>query len=332
MDGAGGRVGERDEVDAAASDPTARDAAARDAAVRDAAARALATYDAAADTYDDAANTFWSRFGRRTVEHLALQPGDRVLDVCCGAGASALPAAEAVGPGGSVLGLDLSERLLSLARAKAHARGLRNVEFRRGNLLDPPAAAPDGAPFDAVVCVFGIFFVPDMPAAVRALWRVVRPGGRLAITTWGPRLFEPGNAGFWNAIRDVRPELHKAFNPWDRISTPADVRALLVAGGAGGGAEQAAASGAAQGTAPRDTIDVVAEADTHSIPTPEAWWALVLGSGYRGTLDQLAPTDRERVRRANLEHVRRAGLREVEANVVYAVAIRPRDPEPERDR
>ena len=53
-----------------------------------------------------------------------------------------------------------------------------------------------------MVCVFGIFFVPDMPAAVRALWHVVRPGGRLAITTWGPRFLEPASTAFWNAVRE----------------------------------------------------------------------------------------------------------------------------------
>ena len=64
----------------------------------DAKARAAATYNAASDHYDDFANAYWDRYGRRTVDRLALRPGMRVLDVCCGSGASALPAAEAVGP------------------------------------------------------------------------------------------------------------------------------------------------------------------------------------------------------------------------------------------
>ena len=264
-------------------------------------ARATATYNAAADFYDDPANSFWDRFGRRTIERLRLPLGARVLDVCCGSGASAIPAAEKVGPPGFVLGIDLAQNLLTLARAKASDRGLQNVEFRLGDVLDP--ALPESQ-FDAVVCVFGIFFIPDMPAAVRALWRVVRPGGRLALTTWGPNFFEPGTTAFWNAIREVRPDLYKGFNPWDRISDPPSVRALLHAGGA-------------------DQVDAIAEAGTHPIPSPEAWWSAVLGSGYRGTLEQLDASARERVRMANLNFIRQSGIHSVEANVVYALATKP---------
>src|SRR5262245_25269799 len=134
---------------------------------REAQIKAAAAYNAAADAYDDPANSFWDRFGRRTIARLGLYKGERVLDVCCGSGASAIPAAEAVGPEGSVLGIDLAEKLLALARAKAAARGLTNATFQSGDMLDP--GLPE-ASFDAVVCVFGIFFVPDMAAAARGLW------------------------------------------------------------------------------------------------------------------------------------------------------------------
>jgi len=262
--------------------------------------KAAATYNAAADRYDDPANIFWERFGRSTVERLRLAPGSRVLDVCCGSGASALPAAVSVGPTGSVLGIDLAENLLQLARTKAAERGLNNTQFRLGDILDLRLPA---AHFDAVVCVFGIFFVPDMTAAVQALWHVLRPGGKLAVTTWGPRFFEPATTAFWNAVREIRPDLHKGFNPWDRISDPAAVRTMLDEGGA-------------------ENAEVTAEAGTHSITSPQAWWSAVLGSGYRGTLEQMDSEARDRVRVANLDYIRTSGIRFVEANVVYAIATK----------
>jgi ubiquinone/menaquinone biosynthesis C-methylase UbiE len=80
--------------------------------------------------------------GRRTVERLALSGDANVLDVGCGTGASGLPAAEAVGPNGFVIGVDLSSRLLDRARAKATAHGLTNVEFSPADMTAlgyPPA-------------------------------------------------------------------------------------------------------------------------------------------------------------------------------------------------
>jgi hypothetical protein len=154
-----------------------------------------------------------------------------------------------------------------------------------------------------VVCLFGIFFVPDMSAAVRGLWNVVRPGGKLAITTWGPRWFEPGSTAFWNSIRDVRPDLHKGFNPWDRIVDPSALREVLREGGVA-------------------QADIVAESGTHAIASPQAWWSAVMGSGYRGTVDQLDASAHDYVRNANLSFIERSGIREVEANVVYAVATK----------
>src|SRR5215475_8148753 len=89
-------------------------------------ARAAFTYNAAADFYDASPLGFWDYFGRRTIGLASLPIGSRVLDVCCGAGASALPAAEAVGPKGNVIGVDLATQLLDLARTKAIQRRLSN--------------------------------------------------------------------------------------------------------------------------------------------------------------------------------------------------------------
>jgi ubiquinone/menaquinone biosynthesis C-methylase UbiE len=162
--------------------------------LRQAKAKAAATYDAAADHFDDEPLTFWDRIGRRTVERLALSPGAQVLDVGCGTGASALPAAQAIGPSGRV---DLSARLLERARAKVAARGLTNVEFRIGDMTS--SGYPDQS-FDAVISVFSVFFVPDMEGLVRELWRMVRRGGKLAVTAWGSRIFEPAYSRWQAAI------------------------------------------------------------------------------------------------------------------------------------
>jgi ubiquinone/menaquinone biosynthesis C-methylase UbiE len=262
--------------------------------------KAADTYNAASDSYDHPANLFWERFGRATVVRLNLPSGAHVLDVCCGSGASAIPAAEMVGPQGSVLGVDLAENLLDLARKKAQQRSLKNIDFREADML--ALGLPAGS-FDAVVCVFGIFFVPEMQDAMRGLWRLVRSGGKLAITTWGPRFFEPASSIFWDSVRALRPDLYKGFNPWDRISDPEAVRRLFP-------------------VADVRSLEVVAEPGVHALQSADDWWPMVLGTGYRGTVDQLSAAHQAKVRQQNLDSIRQANIHSVEANVVYAVARR----------
>ena len=151
------------------------------------------TYGAAADSFDLPALSFWTRLGQRSVERAALAPGQMVLDICSGTGSSALPAARAVSPGGRVIGVDLAAPLLALAREKAAAQGILNAEFRQAD-FDQVYFRPGS--FHASVCVFGLFFFPDMQASLRKMQRFVRPGGTVAITVWGKGALEPLHTTF----------------------------------------------------------------------------------------------------------------------------------------
>jgi hypothetical protein len=133
------------------------------------------------------------------------------------------------------------------------------------------------------------------------MWRLLRPGGRLAITTWGPSLFEPANTLFWDAVRDERPDLYKGFNAWDTLTEPRQLRQAFAEAGA-------------------EAEEIRAERRDHTIETPDDWWTIVMGSGYRGTVDQLAPESRERVRRLCAEGLMRHDVTELRASVVYGLA------------
>ena len=263
--------------------------------------RAAFTYNAAADCFDASPLSFWEYFGCRTIELASLPIGSRVLDVCCGSGASALPAAEVVGPTGKVIGVDLAKQLLELARTKAIQRRLRNIEFEVGDMLSMrfPTAS-----FDAVVCVFGIFFVPDMTKAVSELWSRIRPGGKLAVTTWASNFCKPANDAFWRSIKNVRPDLHKGFNPWDRIDSPASLRGIF---------DQARIA----------SPTITREDRLHPINSAEDWWTIVLGSGYRGTIEQLNLAERQKVKEANLAFICDEKISAIETNVLYALAAKP---------
>jgi ubiquinone/menaquinone biosynthesis C-methylase UbiE len=260
--------------------------------------RATTTYNAAADSYADKALGFWDRFGQRTVDRMNIDAGASILDVCSGAGASALPAGRRVLPDGRVLGIDLAENLLEIARERCRRELLDNVEFR---VADIEAEPLEPESFDGVICVFGIFFLPDLVRALAKLWDCVRPGGELAITTWGPQFLEPANTAFWDSIRAERPELHKGFNPWDMITRPEALKDLM-------------------SEADINDCEIVAEEGRHAVVSPDDWWKIVLGTGYRGTIEQLDDQTRERVRKANIDWIEQHDVREVETNVVYAIA------------
>jgi ubiquinone/menaquinone biosynthesis C-methylase UbiE len=268
---------------------------------REHAARAAQTYTAAADHYLRPALGFWDRWGVATVARLPLSSGDAVLDVCCGAGGSALPAARAVGPSGRVLGLDLAEPLLALARQRALRLGLGNVSFRD---CDATAAGLESGCFDAVVCVFGVFFAADMPAFVGEMWRLVRPGGTLAITTWGPDWCEPASSVFWGSVRELEPALFRAFNPWDEITTSPALADLLKRGGISGATVEATTG------------------EHHELEREDDFWDIVLGSGYRGTVDTFGDEQRERLRERVVGELQSRGITRLCNDVVFGSAVK----------
>jgi hypothetical protein len=102
-------------------------------------------------------------------------------------------------------------------------------------------------------------------------------------------------------LRNEMPDLYRNFNPWDRICDPSSLSTLFTGAGIA-------------------DPEVTAESGRHSISSSDDWWAAVLGSGYRGTVERLDAAACERVRTANLDFICRSGIASVEANVIYAIA------------
>lgn len=113
-------------------------------------------------------------------EALALAPGESVLDIGCGAGATALTAAQVVGATGHVVGVDISQPLLALARERAAAAEVR-IDFIEA---DAGAAPIAGEPFDAAFSRFGVMFFDDPPAAFAKVRARLKPGGRMVFVCW----------------------------------------------------------------------------------------------------------------------------------------------------
>lgn len=115
-----------------------------------------------------------------------IKAGQQVLDVACGTGILARTVAGLVGPAGSVVGLDVNEGMLAVAKRKAP-----QIEWRQGIAEELPF---DNHSFDAVVSQFGLMFFEDKRAAITEMVRVLRPGGHLAVALWDSLQNSPGYA------------------------------------------------------------------------------------------------------------------------------------------
>ena len=164
-------------------------------------------------------------------ERGAIAKGQQVMDLGCGTGALALHLAERVGPGGAVLGVDLSAPMLALAERRRDEGDYAQLRLRQ---LDAQTHAFDPGAFDALASRFGVMFFSDPVAAFGNLWRALRPGGRLAFVSWAPieanPWFEiPMAIGVrWLGPPDPQPP--RAPGPF-AFSEPAYVRHILSAAG-----------------------------------------------------------------------------------------------------
>ena len=166
----------------------------------------------------------------RLVELARIKPGARVLDIATGTGEPAITAARAVGTNGRVIGVDHSPGMLEVARRRAASLGLTNVEYREGDaasLTEPPAS------FDAVVCRWGLMFVPDLDAAARGIRNALKSGGWLATAVWdsGDKVPMITIAGPQvRALLGIAPPPAGTPNPMSLADTSIVERALTSAG------------------------------------------------------------------------------------------------------
>ncbi len=223
-----------------------------------------AVFGRAAARYDTVI-PFFARLGARLVEWADLAPGESVLDVGCGRGATLFPAAERVGPSGRVLGVDLSNEMVELLRDDIEQRGLANAAAWQMNAQELDVADES---FDVALSSFVLHLLPDPEAAAGEARRVLRPSGRVVASTpmatgqqWEflRRLF----ATFGN--RTIRP-VPAPFRP--------DFDLVPVLESAG--------------------FQVVRSVDEHvefHFADEEQWWDWAWSQGMRAVLELLPPSD-----------------------------------------
>ena len=156
-----------------------------------------------AGTYDEIyVPRIFIPWARLLLERAALRPGEAVLDIATGPGTVARLAAEQVGPKGRVVGADFSEAMIAIARAKPPSAGAAPIEY----LVSPAAPlAIASSGFDVVTCQQGLQFFPDRAAAVREIYRALKPAGRVVAAVWREIELQPSFAALDAALRECLP-------------------------------------------------------------------------------------------------------------------------------
>lgn len=115
------------------------------------------------------------------IQEVKVEPGERVLVACAGAGPEALAAARAVGPSGFVRATDEDREMVAICDGQAKAAGLANVKCESTDGGDV-----SGGPWDVIVCAFALWHLKDRPGALKAWAQALKPNGKVAVMTWGP--------------------------------------------------------------------------------------------------------------------------------------------------
>jgi ubiquinone/menaquinone biosynthesis C-methylase UbiE len=222
----------------------------------------------------DAGPGCFAHFGRPLVAAAGVKPGQHALDVAAGRGAVLFPAAEAVGHAGHIIGVDLADKMAHATNADATQRNL-NAEVKVGDAenLEFPAET-----FDRVLCGFGLMFFPDQDRALREFRRVLKPDGKLGLSTW--HIDQAGE------LKAVAIELGlKIPEPPGWITEPDDLSRVLTRAG---------------------FPNVRVEKDAHAFRYADLdeYWRQARGTGFRRILDSLDEKTTQRMAAALAERVR----------------------------
>lgn len=255
-------------------------------------------FDTVAAGYDHPSLPWFPLTAQHLLACLQLKPNAKVLDVCTGTGAVALRVAEQF-PASRVTGIDLSVGMLNQARVKAGQKQLANVDFIE---MDLDHLSFPSAHFDVATCSFGLFFLPDMQAALTNIKSVVKPGGCIVISSFVDNAFEPFSDIFLNRYQSYGKEVPALS--WKRLSTENSITELFNSVGI-------------------NNIQFRQEALGHHIKTDQQWWDVVWNAGYRGLLNQLTEEQRtsfEQEHRAEISQLCADGRAWLNTGVIIARA------------
>lgn len=179
---------------------------------------------AAAENYEKNVVTYTTGpFASILLEYANPQPGEHVVDIACGTGIVARLAAPLVGETGVVVGVDINPNMIAVGRSLPAPAGAA-IDWREGSALALPL--PDDS-FDLALCQAGLQFIPDRLGALREMVRVLKPGGRIALSVWRSIDHQPAGKIIWESIARHLKTTVEAINPALSLGNAEELVALL---------------------------------------------------------------------------------------------------------
>jgi ubiquinone/menaquinone biosynthesis C-methylase UbiE len=259
---------------------------------------ALKIYNTISENYNEISDLYWKKYSKQTIDNLGLTGNETILDVACGTGSSALYAAKLAQKNGEVTAIDISNKMILIAKNKARKLNLVNIEFLVGNMEKLDFKKQQ---FDVVICVFGIFFSENISKQISKLWQMVRPGGKLSITVFGRNFCYPVYEYWKESLRRENPNLIIA-PPWGRINED-NIQSFVKESGI-------------------CNHNIVVEDNSISLKSPEEWWNIVTGSGLVKFLNQIEPASVEKVKDSNINWLQKNDISTLSLDVIYVSALK----------
>jgi arsenite methyltransferase len=258
-------------------------------------------FNAIYDTYDRM--EFLRKPAERLVVNAKIHRGQRVLDVACGSGWATMAAARAVGDNGRVTGIDISDKLLNVARGKTASAGLLNTEYHVENA---EALEFSDASFDAVICASSIMIITDKLKALREWRRVSKAGGIVAFSSFGENLLQPLNTLFNKRLTQYDKQAPPSQQPGERTDTPDSCGDLLKRAGF-------------------EEIETCVEQLGYFVQDANAWWREVSSTPSKLRLNRLSQAELEKFKAEHLSEVESLrvdqGIR-IEVPVIFSIATK----------
>jgi len=259
-------------------------------------------FNIVADGYDNPSTQFFQFCADKMLEILQPTQNTRLLDIATGTGAVAISAAQMISPEGRVHGIDLSTKMLDVAFKNAQKMALSNIELHE---MDAEKPIFDADYFHYITCSFGLFFLPDMTAALKNWLRILRPDGQLIFSTFGPSAFTPQTELFREQLKKYNIEIPDTH--WFRLSDTKECKQILNDAGYA-------------------DISVHTKQLGYHLLNAEDWWQLLWNTGYRGFLNQLSASDLVKFKKNHLAEVQELAAEDgiwLNVEAIFSKAFKP---------